>query len=131
MITLKDYAKQHNISYEAVRRSVNRYKEELEGHIHIEGRTQYLDDEAVEFLDTKRQQNPIVIINQDKDEEIERLRSEKEALLIKVAELQDALLQEKDKVAILQEKNIALLEAKVDSSTEIAKGRKPWWKFWT
>ena len=130
MITLKDYAKEHNISYEAVRRSVNRYKEELEGHIRIEGRTQYLDDEAVEFLDTKRQQNPIVIINQDKDEELERLRSEKEALLIKIAELQDSLLQEKDKVAILQEKNIALLEAKVDSSTEITEGRKPWWKFW-
>lgn len=129
MITLKDYAKEHNISYEAVRRSVNRYKEDLEGHIHIEGRTQYLDDAAVEFLDTKRQQNPIVIVNQDKDEELERLRSEKEALLIRIAELQDSLIREKDKVALLQEKNIALLETKVEQVNEIPEKRH-WWEFW-
>lgn len=131
MISMKDYAEQKGISYEAVRRSVNRYKEELEGHIVVQNRTKFLDDEAVAFLDSKRQQSPIVIINQDKNEELERLRNEKEALLIKIAELQDALLQEKDKVAVLQEKNIALLEAKVDNSTEITGGRKPWWKFWT
>lgn len=130
MITLKDYAKEHNISYEAVRRSVNRYKEDLEGHIHIEGRTQYLDDEAIEFLDTKRQQNPVVIINQDKDEELERLRSEREALLIRIAELQDSLLKEKDKVAMLQERNIELLEAKVEEAVETPEVKKPWWKFW-
>ena len=131
MISMKDYAEQKGISYEAVRRSVNRYKEELEGHIVVQNRSKFLDDEAVAFLDSKRQQSPIVIINQDKNEELERLRNEKEALLIKIAELQDALLQEKDKVAVLQEKNIALLEAKVDNSTEITEGRKPWWKFWT
>lgn len=131
MISMKDYAEQKGISYEAVRRSVNRYKEELEGHIVVQNRTKFLDDEAVAFLDSKRQQSPIVIINQDKNEELERLRNEKEALLIKIAELQDALLQEKDKVAVLQKKNIALLEAKVDNSTEITEGRKPWWKFWT
>lgn len=130
MISMKDYAEQKGISYEAVRRSVNRYKEELEGHIVVQNRTKFLDDEAVAFLDSKRQQSPIVIVNQDKNEELERLRNEKEALLIKIAELQDALLQEKDKVAVLQEKNIALLEAKVDSSTEIPEVRKPWWKFW-
>lgn len=130
MITLKDYAKEHNISYEAVRKSVNRYKDDLEGHIHVEGRTQFLDDEAVEFLDAKRQQNPVVIINQDKDEEIERLRSEKEALLVKIAELQDLLIKEKDKVAVLQERNIELLEAKVEESIEITEEKRPWWKFW-
>lgn len=130
MISMKDYAEQKGISYEAVRRSVNRYKEELEGHIVVQNRTKFLDDEAVAFLDSKRQQSPIVIVNQDKNEELERLRNEKEALLIKIAELQDALLQEKDKVAVLQEKNIALLEAKVDSPTEIPEVRKPWWKFW-
>lgn len=128
MITIKDYAKKHSISYEAARKSVSRYKDELEGHVITEGRTQYLDDEAVAFLDGKRQQNPVVIVNMDKDEEIERLRSEKEALLIRIAELQDSLIREKDKCALLQEKNIALLEAKVEQ-TEIPEKRH-WWAFW-
>lgn len=133
MISIRDYAKERAISYEAARRSVNRYKQELEGHISTQGRTKYLDEEAVAFLDSKRQQNPVVVINQDKNEELERLRNEKETLLIKIAELQDALLKEKDKVSLLQEKNIALLEAAVESAAEpepIPENKKPWWKFW-
>lgn len=54
MISLKDYAKNKNVSYEAVRKQVNCYKTELERHIHKVNRTQYLDDEAVPFLDSKR-----------------------------------------------------------------------------
>lgn len=42
MISLKDYAKNKNVSYEAVRKQVNRYKTELEGHIHKVNRTQYM-----------------------------------------------------------------------------------------
>ena len=54
MISIKDYAKNKGVSYEAVRKQVNRYKDELDGHIHKQNRTQYLDDEAVTFLDSKR-----------------------------------------------------------------------------
>lgn len=87
LISLKDYAKQNNITYEAVRQQVNRYADELGGHIIRDGRQQFLDEEAVAFLDGKRQKNPVVIIQQDKDEMIELLRREKEELLTKVAEL--------------------------------------------
>lgn len=87
LISLKDYAKNNNITYEAVRQQVNRYANELGGHIIRDGRQQFLDEEAVAFLDGKRQKNPVVIIQQDKDEMIELLRREKEELLTKVAEL--------------------------------------------
>lgn len=122
MISLKDYAKSKNVSYEAIRKQVSRYKVELEGHITKQNRTQYLDDEAVAFLDQKRAENPIVIIESGKEEEIERLTAENKALLLKVAELQDKLLQEKDMVKQLQTEKIELLEQKTEP-------KKHWWNF--
>lgn len=85
MISLKDYAAQKNVSYEAVRKQVTRYKEDLEGHIVLDGRQQFLDDEAVAFLDSKRQKNPVIIYQQSKDDEIATLKEEREQLILKVA----------------------------------------------
>lgn len=79
MITLKEYAKLHNITYEAVRSQVNRYREQLGDHIVQDGRQQFLDDYAVAFLDERRQKNPVVVYQQSKDEAIEDLRKEVEA----------------------------------------------------
>lgn len=122
MISLKDYAREKGVSYEAVRKQVTRYKDELEGHITKENRTQYLDDAAVEFLNHKRATNPVILMEASRDDEVQRLTDENKALLLKVAELQDALLREKDAVKLLQEDKIALLEDKQQS--------RPWWKFW-
>lgn len=114
VITLRDYAKQNNISYEAVRKQVVRYQEELAGHLIRDGRQQFLDEEAVAFLDARRQKNPVAIIQIEKDEKIEQLENENKQLLLKLATVQDALLAERDKTdALLAEKRdeIALLEA--------------------
>ena len=121
MVSIREYAKNKGCSYEAVRKQVSRYRSELEGHISKVGRTQYLDDAAVEFLDKKRADNPIVIMETSKDEELKRLEAENKALLVKIAELQEALLYEKDQVKLLQEDKIRLLEQKDE--------KKPWWKF--
>lgn len=112
MISIKDYAKSKNVSYEAVRKQVNRYKKELEGHISKVNRTQYLDDEAVALLDEKRQENPIIIIEADKDERIKELEAENKILLAKITMIQEELLQEKEQVKVLQNEKIELLEQK-------------------
>ena len=124
MVSLKEYAKNKGVSYEAVRKQVNRYKDELKGHISKVNRTQYLDEEAVAFLDSKRAESPIIIMESGKDEEIHRLEMENKAVLLKVAELQEALLKEKDQVKLLQNEKIELLEAKNQ------KAEKKWWQFW-
>lgn len=124
MVTLREYAKSKNISYEAVRKQVNRYKKDLEGHIIKEKRTQYLDDDAVAFLDSKRVESPIIVAEIEKDEEIQRLHNENKNLLIKVAQLQDDLLKEKDQVKLLQTEKIELLEEKNEESK-----KKRFW-FW-
>ena len=127
MLSIRDYAKNKGCSYEAVRKQVNRYKGELEGHISKVNRTQYLDEYAVEFLDSKRAANPVVVVEIGKDEEIKRLEEENRKLLLKVAELQDALLGEKDLVKALQEEKIKLLEKKEEQQPE---EKKIWWQFW-
>ena len=85
LISLKDYAAERRVSYEAVRQQVKRYHAELEDHIIREGRQQFLDEAAVAFLDEKRQKNPVVIIQQDKDEQIETLNQQVTVLLAKTA----------------------------------------------
>ena len=89
--SLRDYAKEKNISYEAVRKQVARYKEDLAGHIIMDGRQQFLDEEAIAFLDAKRQKSPVAIIQQDKDERLEELEDQVKKLLIKTASQADRI----------------------------------------
>jgi hypothetical protein len=124
MQSMKEYAQNRGVSYEAVRKQVKRFGKELEGHITQVNRVQYLDDEAMEFLDQHRQKNPIVLLQSDQQEEIEALRAENTKLLVKIAELQDSLLRERETVKALQEEKIVLLEEW--RQTEETK-KKSWW----
>lgn len=96
MISIKDYAAMNNVTYEAVRQQVKRYSADLEEHIKRDGRQQFLDDYAVAFLDERRQKNPVVILQADKNAELEDLRREQENLLRKIAE-------QADKISVLSE----------------------------
>lgn len=95
MITIKDYAKETGVTYEAVRQRLKRYQEELEGHVHRQGRTQYLDDVAVAFLNEHRLIQPTVVYDKAVGEEyrsqmqeLEDLRRENKALLSEIKTLQ-------------------------------------------
>lgn len=138
MESIKNYAKARNISYEAARKQVKRYAAELEGHIRTQNRTQYLDNYAVELLDSHRQSSPIVIMQQDKDDELQQLRQENKALLQQVAALQDKLLTARES-AIEAAKQTAMLEAaqadkdrlereKAALQDELAAARRHWWE---
>lgn len=100
MISIKDYAKSHGISYEAVRQQVSRYTgREIEGfrlseHITKVDRTQYIDEEGAAFLDARRARNPVVIQQEGRDETIERLRA-------RVDELQARLITAQDEYRVL------------------------------
>lgn len=102
MISIKDYAAQKNVSYEAIRKQIKRYETQLDGHLERVGRTLYMDDDAVAFLDEKRKKNPVVVVQEDKDKVVQGLYEENKQLLIKITALQDELLEEKSKVQELQ-----------------------------
>lgn len=114
MITLKDYARKKNVSYEAVRKQVNRYRDDLGDHLYKKDRTQYLDEEGEAFLDKKRSSNPIILVEHDKDEQIEELKSQNEALKLKIMQLQEVIIGRDDKIMELTER-VLLLTAQPDS----------------
>ena len=134
MISIKDYAAQHGISYEAARQQISRYSgREVDGfriseHINKVGRTQYLDDDAVDFLNERRSRNPVIVQQEGQSETIERMRARIDALQNRLIEAQDEyriLLQDKHAIEMQAQK---LLEDKqqveeLRASTEAAEKR--------
>lgn len=110
MVTLKEYAARSHVTYEAVRQLVKTHEKALAGHIHKQGRARVLDDEACAYLDSVRKSNPVVILAESRDEEIDRLTAENKALMVQVMQLQDALLQERKRVSELQAAEVARLQ---------------------
>ena len=131
MITIRNYAKENNVSYEAIRKQIKRYEDELNGHIIKQNRTQFLDDIAVAILDQHRRENPVIIVNQDTDFRLKQLEDENKNLLIKVAQQADKISQLnedlKNKIeqmtSLLLENNekTLLLEQKKEQLNEIEK----------
>lgn len=88
MITIKDYAAAHGISYEAVRKQISLYKADLEGHIVVQRRQKFLDEEAVRFLDEHRAQSAVSVLIDDRKDQIKELEEENKMLMKEIARLQ-------------------------------------------
>lgn len=108
LTTIKQYAKSQNVSYEAVRKQIVRYGEELKDHIIRKDRTQYLDEWAIDFLTKRRRENPVILLSQDKDEEIEALRDQVESLRSKLLNAQNELLKSHEERLKAQDRIIEL-----------------------
>ena len=120
MITVKEFAKKQHRTVQAVYQSIDRYKIQLDGHIQKIGRTSYLDDEAVAFLESKREQNPVVIYQQDKDEELEQLRKNADVMKAKIAELQEKVNKSQEEYIALQAENAKLLALPAETEKKLA-----------
>ena len=110
LVTIKQFADSQGITYEAVRRQVARYSEELSDHIIRQNRTQYLDEKAVEFLKERRRESPIVLQTIDQGEEIGRLQDQVESLKAQLVTAQNKLLEAQEKVISLQDEAQKALE---------------------
>lgn len=121
-MSIRDYAIKNGISYQAVRKTVNKYMEDIKDHISVQNRTQYLDDEAQAFLDEKRRVNPIVILEETSREEIEELKAELESKAQMIIDLQKKVIDLQDSKADLLEykaKTELLLEDKKKAEEEL------------
>ena len=108
LITIKQYAESQNVTYEAVRKQIVRYADDLKDHIARKGRTQYLDTWAVEFLTKRRRENPVILLSQDKDEAIETMKQEIESLKAQLMTAQNELLKSQDERLKAQDRIIEL-----------------------
>lgn len=105
MTTIRDYARDHRVSYEAIRSQISRCKGDLDGHIVTKGRTKYLDDFAVEFLNSRRKDDPVSVVALDRSELVDSLRDQIDAL-------KNELMLTQKRVIELQSENQLMIEAK-------------------
>ncbi len=101
--TIKQYSESQGVSYEAVRKQLQRYAEDLRGHIITKGRTRYLDDQAIEFLNEKRREQPLVVLDPDDQSEAAELRRQLDGLKTQLMAAQNELLVAKDRIIALQD----------------------------
>ena len=112
LVTIKQFADSQGITYEAVRKQVVRFSEELSGHVIRKNRTQYLDEVAVKFLQERRRESPIILQNMDQGEEISRLMDQVESLRAQLVSAQNKLLESQERIISLQDEAQKALEDK-------------------
>lgn len=110
LMTLKQFADDQGISYEAVRRAVKRHGDKLTGHIIENDGIRYLDEEAVKILKERRRESPIVVQTMDQGEEIRELTAQIESLRAQLMQAQNELLSSKDRIIALQDELKAGIE---------------------
>ncbi len=125
--TIKALASELGCSYENVRLFLKRYDSELSEHIFKNGRTQYLDEFAVEFIKNKRTENPVTIQTIERDDYIKQLENENKTLLLTVKELQENLIKTNEIKHSLELENLELKLLKATKTEEIPP-KKHWWQ---
>lgn len=124
--SIRDLSKELSCSYEAIRQHLKRYSNELEGHITKNGRTQYLDEFACEFIKKKRIEVPSNVVQIEKDEYTKHIEKEYQNSLIMINNLQNQLLMLKDQNHALELENLELKLLK-QHTEEAPKTKKHWW----
>lgn len=118
MITIKEYAEKRHKTVQAVHKQLNNKKnrELLKNHVFLEvvnGReVKVLDDFAVQELDAASLSDKITVQNVENKEQIKQLEDANKAMMMKLLNLQDLLIQEKEKVIQLTSEQNNLIEFK-------------------
>lgn len=101
-MTMREYAHNRHVTYEAVRSQVAKYKKELDGHTHKEDGTKkiLLDEYAVNFLDRHRAPRPVIV------------KANKEETQAEIDRLNDYIKQLEAEIRKADKEIIALHEAK-------------------
>lgn len=116
MITIKDYAKSRNISYEAVRQSIKRHKAELAEHISKQGKTQYLNDIAVGILDKYRNKGTVsVSVFEQSESNQELIDGMKNQIILLQQQIID--LQRENQLGIEAKAKLQMIEANIEDLT--------------
>lgn len=128
--TIKELAQDMNCSYEAVRQQVKRYRRELSGHISYIGPAQTLDDYACDFLQQKRKESPISIVNVNRNDRMRELeddlRAAKDTIILLQGEQNKRLEEENSEIKRLiaenaqQRERLALIEEHTQKAVQEA-----------
>ena len=123
LISLREYSRSHDVSYENTRAKISRYAKDLDGHIITQKGARYLDDFAVSFLDDHKRQKPVIVTDgKDPEKEIADLREQLEDLKARhmaaqeeLVKTKNELLTDRQKIIELQEEGRLAIETKVQN----------------
>lgn len=125
MITLKEYANLHCISYEAVRQQIVKNEDALGDHLVVVKGKRMLDEEGERILDRLRgpasevvdtmKQNEIIQLRKDRD----RLADENREMLQKVNEAMETITRERERIIQLLEEQNKMKQQLFDSEKQI------------
>lgn len=117
--TIREYADNNGITYEAVRQQIAKHNEELKPHIKKENGTSYLTDKAIELLDSYRTRVQVVSARRyDEITELLEQQADLQAQLLKAKDLIIQLQAEQTKGIEAQAKLTLLLEQKEQSDQQ-------------
>lgn len=89
-MTLKEYSVTRNVSYNAIRKRIQRFKECLGENIFRQGKNLILNEKAVEFLDSKQKHH---VNTQCQENLIDELKKENNDLKDQVINLQNMVIE--------------------------------------
>ena len=115
-VSIKDYAASRGVAYEAVRRQLITYADDLEGHIIVAGNKRMLDDEAVSFLDSKRSK-PVVVMAAPQVSDLESSSNEE------VLALRQTIDDLRGQLIAAQQRVIELQQLEIVHAEELAQGK--------
>lgn len=128
-MTIKEYADKHGKSVQSVYKQMKSKEnaKRLEGHILFRKvgnkNVQVLDEVAISILEEASTQAPQVIVQMEDKEQIAQLQEENKALLVKLTEVQEALIKAKEQ-SLLAEQQKLLLEDKEKQIEKLQKDCK-------
>lgn len=126
LTTLKQYADEKHISYEAIRRQVVKYRKDLGDHITKKDGTQFLDEFAVEFLDGKRRASPVVVMQEERQDQIDFLTKQVEELRRQLESAREKIVEltlQKGSMEAAQSKYQLLLEVHEDTKKAVEEAK--------
>ena len=97
MIKVSDYARNHNVSVQAVYKLIRNHGNDLKGHVKKKGRNgTFLDDDAVKLLESFMiDRGAVVVSNEDFERKLAEQNIKIIDLMTRIVELQDELLAER------------------------------------
>ena len=111
-MNLKDYSVTRNVSYDAVKKQIQRYKEYLGDNIFKQGRNLMLNEKAVEFLDSKQKCHVNVLYPENLIDELKKENNEQNMVIELQKDLVNALNEKPKKRFLFLKNKISFLNKK-------------------
>lgn len=109
--TIRQFTAERGVSYEAGRRLVSKYRQQLADHVIRKNGTMLLDEAACQFLDERRKASPVVVRIEGSSSRVAELEEELQTLQKQYNLLNSKLVASQERIIALMDENKTLTDA--------------------